>query len=390
MIRRILYELLRYNLLLVGIAVGFTIVSFLPGCSNLVDVRPQPAATEAVGTYAPIDKEKAVIDPQTAQSIKAGASGLAKGASAVIWAMDGRELLLAQETGLMRYSPGNKELAPQAVLDERQQIQSTSPGLLAVAAQSLRLAWVSAERQVYTWTLSSQAAEQAIAESNYPITGLAISPGGQRIAYINVRGELIQMDISDSSAQTVSGTDSPNPSAPLDPAPGPFQAPAWLTQLSYSPDGKLIGGTDPGSFTVYIMDAQTGKIQRTLDWVDSPVASLYGAFFSPDWKQIAWVAQGQVQLMGTETAQPGPKLSHADTISALAWSPDGRLVATASAAIQGDALVPAVYLWEALNGYLVAQLNQPGAVVSLSFSPDGTQLAMLDGSGNVSIWSANQ
>lgn len=386
--RRISLQLSLYRVLLIQIAVGFCFASISAGCSGIVDIHPRPTANEDDGTRVPIDIGTGVIDPQSAGSLVSAPAGQAGGANALIWTMNGQELLLAQYTGLARYNPGSKGLAPQAIQDARQQIRSTNPTLLTADAVSPVLAWVNAGRQVYTWNPTTQAIEQSVAESEFPITGLAISPGGQRMAYINVRGELNQLGLSQSGAAIAPQVESPGGAPGI--TSGPFQVPAWLTQLSYSPDARLIGGTDPGSFTVYILDAQTGEIQRTLDWVDSPVASLYGAFFSPNWDQVAWVAQSQVQLMDLETAKPGPLLGHADTVNVLAWSPDGRLIATASAAIQGDALIPSVYIWDALKGDLVAQLNQSGAVVSLSFSPEGRRLAMLDGSGNISVWSASQ
>ncbi|MFM8320981.1 MAG: WD40 repeat domain-containing protein, partial [Chloroflexota bacterium] len=75
--------------------------------------------------------------------------------------------------------------------------------------------------------------------------------------------------------------------------------------------------------------------------------------------------------------------SHADPVSALAWSPDGQLVATAA----GGGGAPAVTLWDAADGTRLAELDPQSPVLSLSFSPDGQQLAVLGSSGALQIWS---
>ena len=159
-----------------------------------------------------------------------------------------------------------------------------------------------------------------------------------------------------------------------------------MADLSYSPDGALLAGADLANFIVYVFDSQTGEVKRTYQWVESASPNLYTVIFSPDWSNLAWIARETVQLMNADSGELGPMLSHEDFVSAFAWTPNGRLIAAAAGAtIDGD-FVPAVMIWDATSGQVVNTLVQPAAVQSLEFSPDGTELAILDSIGRLRMW----
>ena len=65
-------------------------------------------------------------------------------------------------------------------------------------------------------------------------------------------------------------------------------------------------------------------------------------------------------------------------INAVAYSPDGRLLATAGGRTVG--------LWNAQTGASTGTLAGTGQVISVAFSPDGTTLAASDSSGDIRIW----
>src|SRR5882724_10842587 len=69
-------------------------------------------------------------------------------------------------------------------------------------------------------------------------------------------------------------------------------------------------------------------------------------------------------------AQPG-------SITALALSPDDKLIATAG---------PRIFLWNADTGHIVREIGAPWYVTKLAFSCDGRLLAGATVHGDVIIW----
>jgi WD40 repeat protein len=267
---------------------------------------------------------------------------------------------------------GARDVRPQSLATVQPQPRA-EPGLLTGAQSAPVIAWVGGAGQVFALDVSAPGASapELQAESQAPITGLAVSSDGSRMAYATYDSQLTILPRGAGAAAQATQT---------------FPAPAWLTSLSFSPDGDLLGGVDPPNFTVYLLETAGGRPRRTLEWVDSPTASLYFVAFSPDWSRLAWVSQTAVQIMEIETGAAGPLLNHEDHVGAAVWAPDGRRLATAAAATLGGSQSPAVLIWDGESGELLQTLPQAAAVKSLAFSPDGTQVAVLDSRGDLKIW----
>jgi WD40 repeat protein len=69
-----------------------------------------------------------------------------------------------------------------------------------------------------------------------------------------------------------------------------------------------------------------------------------------------------------------------DTVTSVAFSPDGSLLASAAGK-------PIIELWRAADGHLLATLEGHGRdVLSVAFSPDGTLLASGAADNTVRLW----
>jgi WD40 repeat protein len=102
--------------------------------------------------------------------------------------------------------------------------------------------------------------------------------------------------------------------------------------------------------------------------------------FSPDDAQVASAITNNVFLWKTGNENPIIKLRHKEYVDSIAFSPDGRLIATGSRDSH-------VYLWNVQDGQLSSTLaGHADMVESVAFSPDGQRLASGSVDGAVCIW----
>ncbi|KAK6338444.1 hypothetical protein TWF730_002504 [Orbilia blumenaviensis] len=207
---------------------------------------------------------------------------------------------------------------------------------------------------------------------------LAFSPDGKTIAFVDSEG----LKLRDISSGTVTELfrNSDLYETPDGPKIGPF---------SFSPDGTLIALAFHD--TVKIVDLQEKPVKFSKISLCCQ-NSIYGISFSPNSKVLACaLGDNTVRLWDVGAGVPLQSLTTNDgLISLIIFSPDGKMVATASCSgvnyhIRARADVT-IRLWDATTGICLRSLEgQNWSLSSMAFVLDPV-IALASGDGIIQLW----
>jgi WD40 repeat protein len=166
------------------------------------------------------------------------------------------------------------------------------------------------------------------------------------------------------------------------------------TAVAWSPDGMHVAvawspGFTYGSSTqqVYIWGnspAMCGLDESCPVSGGSHAAPITALAWSPDSKRIASASLDKTVLIYDVAHQKDLVLyrGHTDAVTTVAWSPDGNYIASGSAD-------KTIQIWDATTGARISALHgHTGAVTTVAWSPDSKRLVSGSEDGTVRVWDA--
>jgi WD40 repeat protein len=146
--------------------------------------------------------------------------------------------------------------------------------------------------------------------------------------------------------------------------------------VAFSPDGERFATAAEEEGTAGIWDASTGELLLEV----GNVGRVTAVAFSPDGRLLATSADdGVVRISDARTGQFLLKVRHGSGVTAVAFSPDSGLLASSSD--DGSARI-----WDASTGQQQCCLPHGEYVGHVAFSPDGNFLATSSVDGTIRIW----
>ncbi len=224
----------------------------------------------------------------------------------------------------------------------------------ATRANALLDACTPEQRDSWEWRYLDRmrrSAWQTIPGHTNTVQALAIHPSGRLIASASHDTSVRIWDLDKRSGSRLGN----HPQAPL-------------LSVVYSPDGALLASSDTKSGQVRLWDAQTRTLIDEIGFGGEGEIPVWGLAFDPGSRYLAMGGPRLVRIWDTRDKKWAyTRRAHAGQIYQVAFSPDGRCLATASQNVR---------VWDWRANKLLYDLPGHGMRTSdLAFSPDGKLLA---------------
>ena len=199
-----------------------------------------------------------------------------------------------------------------------------------------------------------------------PINHLTVSPDGKRAATANRDGTATIWDITPTGSREL--------------LTFAFDHSAFVTAGNFSPDRTLLATISEDGVVKVRSSSTSQELLNTTLPITGP--ALWIAI-SPDNARLATAMGSRAMVWDLYTGQSLATMSgHQDMIYVLAFSPDGKRLATGSADMTAR-------VWDANTGQeLLVLSSQKGSINDVDFSPDGMRLATASDDGTVRVWNA--
>jgi WD40 repeat protein len=268
---------------------------------------------------------------------------------------------------------------------------------VALAPDGKAVAAAGSDNVIHLWETATGKATRQIKGPPGGLTTLVFSPDGKTLA-ARAGDQAIHL------WESATGKEIRHIKGQQFPTNGPgFAVPGGLGGLVFSPDGKLLAGSEIAianrrqSAAVKLWEADSGKVSQAI-----PVREPYGVSsltFSADGKVLAYGGGNTIHLVEVASGKEIRRIQGPQTgVPALAFSADGKIIA---AKTFND---PAIHLYDVATGKVVRQLggarlpagqqmvvatswNNRSFAQDLAWSPDGKLIAAGGGHG-LRVWEA--
>jgi dipeptidyl aminopeptidase/acylaminoacyl peptidase len=164
------------------------------------------------------------------------------------------------------------------------------------------------------------------------------------------------------------------------PGPGPALRVRW------SPTGDYLATRTHNGRDVFLYRI-TGR-HGAQQWLTGHRVELRSVAAHPRREQIATSGYTELCSWDVSASRPSPAMLEPNpgSVTSMAYSPDGSLLATASWNQRPDGPEVLVLIRDAQTGRIRSRISRPRRVLSLAFDPTGERLACGDQAGNVVLW----
>jgi WD40 repeat protein/Flp pilus assembly protein TadD len=353
---------------LVALGVEASAVMFMPDGKRLIGVV---AKRDPDGGKPAVSWSVQLWDAATGEESLSWA--VPEGVSTMVLSPDGRRLTTASNNGTVKvWDTGNGQELRSVRINVA--LRGDLFGArLCLSHDGKRLAAPTAVGTVKIWDTATgkELATTAVREREFVLTfDIKFSPDGQRIAVSGNSGVVQLFDAA--TGQQVFAL----------PGAGGFSG----GHIAFSPDGRYLATGGPEN-TIKVWDIRTGQEFCTLRGNTSELGGIH-MVFSPDGFRLATVSDGVVKIWDATTEQDHRAVHrNGGMVKGLAFSPDGRILASACEQALNEIGEVKINVYDALSGqFLNIFRGHTKDALAVVFAPDGKRVISGGADGAVKVW----